>query len=367
MMFGRMSPKACLLQQQRKASPKSYITQKKKVSPKAQQPRASWNPGLEKALVDLLHEHNNPHYHGQNGWTSEAWNKIVKEFRDKYSYVTMNKQQIQDKEKELKRDYRMLKEARKQSGVSWDNQRCMIIGDDVVWANMIKSNDKVKKYSKNKSFPLFDALGELYDGQTAEGSMNFTSIEPPRHANLTQVSDYLERSDSFPDVNWGPQDYEGLTTEVEEEENTMEHENQQTHIGTTSRGCGEKDGNKRKSVSRERVDKPVKRNRKNDVFDLMGSYLEMRKEEEAKTRAETSKVDECSIRNCIAIVESMDELSVDEKVKSFGIFKDAQNREIFMSAGSLTRLVWLRTMLVKSSGCQGNYRAHGTNPCILAV
>uniref|UniRef100_A0A0D9XBA6 Myb/SANT-like domain-containing protein n=1 Tax=Leersia perrieri TaxID=77586 RepID=A0A0D9XBA6_9ORYZ len=257
----------------------------------------------------------------------------------------MNKHQIQDKEKELKHDYRMLKEARKQSGVSWDNQRCMIIACDAVWANLIESNDKVKKFRKNKSFPLFDALGELYDRQTAEGSMNFTSIEPPRHATLTQVGDYPERSDSFPDVNWVPQDYEGLTTEVEVEENTMEHENQQTHVGTTSRGRGEKDGNKRKSASRERVDKLVKRNRRNDVFDLMGSYLEMRKEEEAKARVETTKVDECSIRNCIAVVESMEDLSVDEKVKSFGIFNDAHNREIFMSAGSSTRLAWLRTML----------------------
>uniref|UniRef100_A0A0E0N662 fructokinase n=1 Tax=Oryza rufipogon TaxID=4529 RepID=A0A0E0N662_ORYRU len=103
----------------------------------SQQSRASWNPGLEKALVDLLHEHNNPHYRCQNGWTSEAWNKVVKEFRDRHPYVTMNKQQIQDKEKELKRDYRLLKEARKQSGASWDNQRCMIVADDAVWANII--------------------------------------------------------------------------------------------------------------------------------------------------------------------------------------------------------------------------------------
>uniref|UniRef100_A0A0E0MK33 Myb/SANT-like domain-containing protein n=1 Tax=Oryza punctata TaxID=4537 RepID=A0A0E0MK33_ORYPU len=265
-----ISPKASLLQQQqrhlqKKASPKSYNTQKKKVSPKAQQSRASWNPGLEKALVDLLHEHNNPHYRCQNGWTSEAWNKVVKEFRDRHPYVTMNKQQIQDKEKELKRDYRLLKEARKQSGASWDHQRCMIIADDAVWANIIQGS----------------------------------------------------------------------------------------HTNTTSRANGEKNVKKNKSISRERVEKTVKRNKRNDVVDMMGSYLEMRKrqseEEEAKKREEASKVDDCSIRNCITVVETMEELSNEEKVKSFGVFKDAQNREIFMSAGPMTRLMWLRTMLTETS------------------
>jgi hypothetical protein len=73
---------------------------------------------LEKGLVDLLHEHNTAEYRGQNGWSSDTWNKIVKKFLDNYPYVTYTKEQIQDKEKELKREYKMLKEARQQSGVS---------------------------------------------------------------------------------------------------------------------------------------------------------------------------------------------------------------------------------------------------------
>lgn len=40
-------------------------------------------------------------------------------------------------ERELKREYRVLKEARKQSGVSWDHKLCRIEGDEVVWKNVI--------------------------------------------------------------------------------------------------------------------------------------------------------------------------------------------------------------------------------------
>jgi hypothetical protein len=48
------------------------------------------------------------------------------------------KAQIQEKEKELKRHYKILKDARKQSGVSWDERRCMIQADPPIWDTIIK-------------------------------------------------------------------------------------------------------------------------------------------------------------------------------------------------------------------------------------
>jgi hypothetical protein len=99
--------------------------------------RAAWNVELEKSLVDLLFEHNMPPYRAQNGWSPDAWNKIVSEFHKKHEYVTFNKIQIQEKERELKREYKILKEARKQSGVSWNEKRCMIIVEPTIWDNII--------------------------------------------------------------------------------------------------------------------------------------------------------------------------------------------------------------------------------------
>jgi hypothetical protein len=43
---------------------------------------------------------------------------------------------VQDKEKDLKRDYRMLRDARKQSGVGWDEERCMIQAEPHLWDNL---------------------------------------------------------------------------------------------------------------------------------------------------------------------------------------------------------------------------------------
>jgi hypothetical protein len=62
---------------------------------------------------------------------------MVQKFHEQISYVSFSKDQIQDKEKELKRDFNLLKEARKQSGVHWDDKLCMIIVDPPIWDNII--------------------------------------------------------------------------------------------------------------------------------------------------------------------------------------------------------------------------------------
>lgn len=179
MMTGRGSPMLNLR--------KSKVG-KKKPSPKVcvEKSRASWNPGLEKALVDLLHEHSTPEHRGQNGWTHESWNLMAKKFHEKHQYANLTKSEIQEKEKELKRDYRILKDARKQSGASWNDQQCMTVAEPAVWANIIISFPRAKKF-RNKPFPLFDTLGELLDGNTVDGIHNFTSIEPSQITTSTEA------------------------------------------------------------------------------------------------------------------------------------------------------------------------------------
>ena len=99
--------------------------------------RAQWNASLEKDLVDLLREHDTPEHKGQNGWSSEAWNTIVKKFHQKNPYARYEKKKIQEKEKELKKEYKMIKEIRKQSGVSRDDRQCKILADPPLWKNII--------------------------------------------------------------------------------------------------------------------------------------------------------------------------------------------------------------------------------------
>lgn len=144
MMFGRgspkfvasskkLSPKACSTKR-KGTSPKGCTSKRKGASPKA---RASWTFEQEKTLVELFHEHNNPSFRGDNGWSTEAWNKITREMNEKHPYALFTKLQIQNKEKELKRDYHFLKEARMQSGISWDDSRKMVVAEPALWENIL--------------------------------------------------------------------------------------------------------------------------------------------------------------------------------------------------------------------------------------
>ncbi|PVH34455.1 hypothetical protein PAHAL_8G222200 [Panicum hallii] len=152
----------------KKPSPKCNGAKKSGGSPRVKQ-RADWNPALERSLVDILHEYKDSGYRGDNGWNSEGWNKMVKEFHLRNKYVSYTKAQIQEKEGQLKRDYKMLKAAKQQSGSSWNEKRNMVEGPPAMWTNLmvviVHTFPKIKKFNNNKTtFPLFDALGELYDG-----------------------------------------------------------------------------------------------------------------------------------------------------------------------------------------------------------
>jgi hypothetical protein len=117
---------------------------------------------------------------------------MVQKFHEQFPYVSFFKDQIQDKEKELKRDFNLLKEACKQSGVHWDDNLCMIIADPPIWDNIIvvilfshyilvlhiipislifltyscilQSYPKASKFQR-QAFPLYDVLEKLYGGK----------------------------------------------------------------------------------------------------------------------------------------------------------------------------------------------------------
>lgn len=92
---------------------------------------------MEKGLVQILLDHDNDRYRAQNGWKTEAWNLMYQKFCDQFPYVGFSRDQVQDKEKELKREFNMLKNARQQSGVHWDEKLCMIVAEPAIWDNII--------------------------------------------------------------------------------------------------------------------------------------------------------------------------------------------------------------------------------------
>ncbi|XP_004979606.1 uncharacterized protein LOC101780370 isoform X3 [Setaria italica] len=309
--------------------------------------RADWNPTLEKSLVEILHEYKDSGYRSDNGWNTEGWNKMVKEFHLRNKSVSYTKAQIQDKECQLKRDYKMIKAARMQSGSKWNEQRNMVEGSASMWENLIVTFPKIKKFQNNKaSFPLFDALGELYDGHLAEGTYNFTSIESEHVEEPLQQINVVEEEAEEEAL----QEIHEIRDEDDEEKDARDKEEEA------------RSGQRRMAASRKKPEKKGQRPRKSAKIEaMMERFLEMRtkqaedeaqqlarenetREKEARDK-EAAKGDEYSIKRCISIINTM-EVTKQEKAKSYAIFtKSKENRETFICASEEdeeSALIWLR-------------------------
>jgi hypothetical protein len=57
-------------------------------------------------------------------------------FHKRNPHVRFEKSQVHDKEKELKRDWKMLKDARNQSGVGWIDSQSRLDAEPNLWENL---------------------------------------------------------------------------------------------------------------------------------------------------------------------------------------------------------------------------------------
>ena len=100
--------------------------------------RARWTSQYEQGLVEVLTEFNFSHYRGQNGWTTEGWNRIVKELNTHFPEAKFTKSQVQDKEGQLKKYYKVIKSIVNRSGISWDSSSCMINTTAEKWEEIVE-------------------------------------------------------------------------------------------------------------------------------------------------------------------------------------------------------------------------------------
>uniref|UniRef100_A0A0E0JT31 Uncharacterized protein n=1 Tax=Oryza punctata TaxID=4537 RepID=A0A0E0JT31_ORYPU len=236
----------------------------------------------------------------------------------------------------------MLKEARKQSGASWNNQRCMIEAEPAIWNNII-----TPRSSTPNLFLCLRPWGNfMMIRHTAEGTYNFTSTQPSQHLVITQIeSDQDELGNTeiiFPDYE-DTFAYQGQDdTDVIEDDNANVERLKEMSVVAAPRNKEEKE--------------PKKQMKSVGVEGLMERYLDMRTKQTEDEAAQLAREKEAhltkekenndfSIKKCIFILNSMVEVTKEEKAKAYTVFKNGENREIFVSAceeDAESALIWLR-------------------------
>ncbi|KAJ0961197.1 hypothetical protein J5N97_000819 [Dioscorea zingiberensis] len=306
--------------------------------------RAKWMEIHKAHLVKLLAEYNTPAYRSQNGWTKEAWNKILHNMKSKFSNPSYTIIQVKALEQELKKAYKILKTLSELSGFGWDYEGHVVYFDDV-WAPLLERNRDARKWYK-KPFPYFLALQDVYEGRYAEGKRSrgiedyeVISESPVRTPTPTPVTpNYPTQASPIP--------------ETEEDDNVrVEPPCTQPHVpqtqGSSSElhpGIRDHDGQKRKRIRKGK--KPQ------DSSFNMEKYIAFRERENQdfidviKT---TQVVEKHTIGDCMTVFNTIKHMFTGEEMfKATQIFvKDKSYRELFLCFDEEDRVPWLKMMFQK--------------------
>ncbi|PUZ37469.1 hypothetical protein GQ55_9G122100 [Panicum hallii var. hallii] len=299
--------------------------------------RAKWSHEMKLFLIGLLKDHDVP---GFRTWSKEAWTNIVCRLNAKFgcSFIL---NQVKQKEQNLKKDYRVVKELQEESGFGWDSERKMVTAPPNVWANFAsRKNNSDALTWQDKSFPYFDDLFALYDGHYAEGrtrhGMDHYANKPKNASNpSTQQAPAAETYQS-PSPAWPAEFDSGLQFPFDEEAGVTPVQHMQTPPSSTPtplEGTESRRGKKQKAKSCSPEEGFHER------------YLKLKREEIDRFAAieEKKLEDPYSINKCITVLESLNDLQMGDILLASDIFQNKNKRKVFLSfQGDAIRLAWVK-------------------------
>uniref|UniRef100_A0ACD5XL04 Uncharacterized protein n=1 Tax=Avena sativa TaxID=4498 RepID=A0ACD5XL04_AVESA len=323
--------------------------------------RARWTSQYEKGLVDVLTEYNFSHYRGENGWTTEGWNRIVKDLNDQFPEAKFVKSQVQDKEGQLKKEYKVVKSIVNRSGISWNSTSCMINTTPEKWEEIVEEDPKFRRL-QGKEFPLFDALDLLYEGNIAQGKHCVTSSQPPHITSRKRQSDERQSTRNVaPKINamtsqrFSEDEGQNRFSEVERTSasgRSLSHQSQNDDERNPQGGEEDEDvqrsfdqensrsGNGGAQSARARKHRshtsvPVPR-----IEETMSEFIKLKREQAGIKEQASGK--QYSIPKCLEVLNVMVDVSDEIKILASDVFKDASNRELFLSYDPRLRGLWLK-------------------------
>ncbi|TVU50436.1 hypothetical protein EJB05_01807, partial [Eragrostis curvula] len=329
--------------------------------------RANWNHQRIVYLIGLLKEYDVPRYRTNNAWSKEAWNSIVAQFNLKFS-TTYTLFQVKQKEQDMKKEYRVVKDLCGESGFGWDSDRKMVTAPDSVWESLgARKNKESLLRWRDKSYPYYDDLFALYNGRYAEGR---SCHGMDHYANKGKQSVDVGVSDSpplqVPDLHLhSPAPTQPapcasfLNTELQESGTRDETDwfNTDGLINSVLKkmipyflSLPKEHMHYIPLLADKRRPKRQKTNITTSTEDFHERYLRLKKEEIDRFAAieEKKMEDPHSIKNCVTILEGMGNLlQIEDMIKAADVFKDnPANREVFLSFSSdAVRLGWLLKQL----------------------
>lgn len=308
--------------------------------------RARWSHEMKVFLIGLLHDYDVPGYRTQNAWSPDAWTKITAGVNEKFG-VSFTNLQVKQKEQDLKKDYRSVKDLLEESGFGWDSDRNMVDAPDNVWASFLaRRNNKDALKWRDRSFSYYDELSPLYEGRYAEGrtrqGMDHYASKA-NHGSVPKHGTNLSRSPSptMPDPS------QSDIPDEELEQGNLDHA---PHLTTPRQHVQVAPSSTH--ISLEKGDTKRGKRKKKDIDDgFHERYLKLKKEEIDRFAAieEKKLEDPYNINKCITAIEGLKELQLGDMMQASDIFKSKKNREVFLSYSSdALRLAWIKREIART-------------------
>lgn len=237
------------------------------------------------------------------------------------------------------------------------------------WDEIVQEDSKLRRF-EGKSFPLFDALDFLYDGNIAQGKRCLTSSQPPPSTSRKRPRDDIPSMTNLPPrigvmtsqrIEIDPPEDEGqnMFSDVERMGAAGRSHSYQSHNDELMPQGGDEDqdvqrscdqSNSRSANSGAQSGRPKKQKGATSfsrIEETMSDFVKLKREQAGMKEQASIQGQQYSIPSCLQILNAMDDVSDEIKVLASDVFKDAANRELFVSYDARLRGLWLKKEVAK--------------------
>lgn len=111
------------------------------------------------------------------GFKKQQWNQILTEF-NRRTNASFSKDRLQNKYSGLKKDYQTFKALKECSGFGWDDVAKIPTASTNTWTAYLAKHKEAAKF-RFKTFPFYEEMHELLEGNVATGEFSFGTFDTP--------------------------------------------------------------------------------------------------------------------------------------------------------------------------------------------
>ncbi|KAJ3671864.1 hypothetical protein LUZ60_007943 [Juncus effusus] len=311
--------------------------------------RACWDEEKKQRFVDLLIENTTTHNGPKKLSKRKNWANIILGMKEIFPGSPLSLEQLKQLDRDMKKKYKSVKDISCRPGFTWDYENHTLQASDNKWQDLFTEDPNARKWQR-KQFHYFEVLDRLYGDEYSQGASKNNGSALVQH-NSPQANSSSVPADPTEEMNMNPL---GMLPES-------------SPILSSSAGDflnldDEGDPNSGNFVNNQLVDWSIN-SQKSDLPQFPDEGLRTDSQNLQYQHVNPNRVTadcEYSIGQCLAERRRLGSNQADAFIVG-EIFKDKQNREIFLNCDDMEKKIWLSDCIAEArkEKATGNKRKFG--------